>query len=126
MKSFQPASVPLSYQRLAVSTKKTTPFFSKPNHTGPTSLRPPLSSYAQIRSVGTMECMAIKNKDNQGSFCWLSVQQVCECLGVSTSTFYKWRASRKGPRTKRLPNGELRVRQDWLNDFMDDLPEEVA
>jgi hypothetical protein len=24
-----------------------------------------------------------------------------------------------------LPNGELRVREDWFNDFMNDLPEGV-
>jgi predicted DNA-binding transcriptional regulator AlpA len=76
--------------------------------------------------ASTIKSMTNKKKENMGSYCWLSVQQVSAQLGISTSTFYKWRASQKGPRAKRLPNGDLRIREDWLNDFMSELPEEVA
>jgi predicted DNA-binding transcriptional regulator AlpA len=48
----------------------------------------------------------------------LTVEQVCEDLGVARSTFYDWRAKRKGPPCLKLPNGALRVRHSdyerWL------------
>ena len=48
----------------------------------------------------------------------LTVEQVCEDLGVARSTFYDWRAKRKGPPCVKLPNGALRIRRTdyerWL------------
>jgi len=48
----------------------------------------------------------------------LTVDEVCADLGVARSTFYDWRAKRKGPPCFRLPNGDLRIRrsdyEDWL------------
>ena len=126
MKSFQPASVPLSYQRFAFFTRNQAPSTTCPKHTGQQSLSVFLGLNAQKLPASTMKSMTNKKKDNMGTYCWFSVQQVSDQLGISTSTFYKWRASQKGPRAKRLPNGELRVREDWLNDFMSELPEEVA
>ncbi|MFD8527217.1 helix-turn-helix transcriptional regulator [Streptosporangium canum] len=39
----------------------------------------------------------------------LTVDDICEDLGISRSTFYEWRQKNRGPRCMRLPNGDLRV-----------------
>ncbi|MFC5382159.1 helix-turn-helix transcriptional regulator [Aquipuribacter nitratireducens] len=48
----------------------------------------------------------------------LSVAEVCAELGVSRSTYYDWRAKGRGPRSLKLPNGEIRIRrhdfEQWL------------
>jgi len=54
---------------------------------------------------------------------WLSVKEVCEFLGISKSTFYKWRQIGCAPESRRLPNGDLRIREDWLGVFLAGLPE---
>jgi predicted DNA-binding transcriptional regulator AlpA len=54
----------------------------------------------------------------------LTVRQVLEELGgISRRTFYRWRELRTAPRCIRLPNGELRVRRDVLNAWLEDLGE---
>jgi len=51
----------------------------------------------------------------------LTVRQVLEELGgISRRTFYRWRELRTAPRCIRLPNGQLRVRRDVLNAWLDD------
>jgi len=54
---------------------------------------------------------------------WLSVAEVCQFLGISKSTFYKWRQIGEAPESRRLPNGDLRIREDWLVEFLMALPE---
>jgi len=48
----------------------------------------------------------------------LTVAYICEDLGIARSTFDDWRAKGKGPRCMKLPNGQIRVRRDvyelWL------------
>jgi len=39
----------------------------------------------------------------------LTVEEICEDLGVSRRTFYEWRAKGTAPKCMKLPNGELRV-----------------
>jgi predicted DNA-binding transcriptional regulator AlpA len=57
----------------------------------------------------------------------LTVRQVLDELGgISRRTFYRWRELRIAPRCIRLPNGELRVRRDVLNDWLDKRPEGAA
>ncbi|CAB4917354.1 unannotated protein [freshwater metagenome] len=127
MESFQPTFVPLPYQRLAISLRNYAPLETAPKHTAQKPLTCLKNSYALLWLPRTIKS-TMENKRNikeNRTYNWFSVQQVCEYLGISTSTFYKWRASQKGPRAKRLPNGELRVREDWFNDFMNDLPEGV-
>ena len=46
--------------------------------------------------------------------------------GVSRRTFYRWRELRIAPRCIRLPNGELRVRRDALEDWLKDRAEGAA
>lgn len=45
---------------------------------------------------------------------WLTVEQFCTELEISRSTFYEWRAKRRGPRCVKLPNGAIRIN---LNDY---------
>lgn len=54
---------------------------------------------------------------------WLSVEQVCDTLGVSRSTWDKWVSKGCAPRAKRLPNGSLRVFHRWLDEWLEALPE---
>ncbi|MFD5443632.1 MULTISPECIES: helix-turn-helix transcriptional regulator [Streptomyces] len=53
----------------------------------------------------------------------LTVDEVCDELGVARSTFYDWRQKGRGPRCIRLPNGSLRIRrsdfENWLIDCED-------
>jgi hypothetical protein len=57
----------------------------------------------------------------------LTVRQVLDELGgISRRTFYRWRELRIAPPCIRLPNGELRVRRDVLNDWLEDRAEGVA
>nr|WP_305786189.1 excisionase [Actinoplanes lichenis] len=44
----------------------------------------------------------------------LTVPEVLAELSVSRSTWFYWRQISKGPRTIKLPNGELRVRRSAL------------
>lgn len=48
----------------------------------------------------------------------LSIAEVCDELGVSRATFYRWRAHRKGPESLRLPNGTVRIRRSALEQFL--------
>ncbi|WP_367135865.1 helix-turn-helix transcriptional regulator [Saccharothrix sp. HUAS TT1] len=51
----------------------------------------------------------------------LTVADVCADLEISRSTFYDWRAKKRGPKCIRLPNGELRIRvadyERWLEEL---------
>jgi len=128
MKSFQPSSVPLPYQRLAFSMRESNPFSTVANHSGSASPRYFKNPYDKNSFFGTFigKMTTKETKQDRQYYGWLSVQEVCLKLGISSSTFYKWRASQKAPRAKILPNGDLRIREDWFNDFMNELPEEVA
>ncbi|MFF5229986.1 helix-turn-helix transcriptional regulator [Dactylosporangium sp. NPDC000521] len=53
----------------------------------------------------------------------LTIPEVIAELRVSRSTFYHWRATGKGPRCVRLPNGEVRVRHADLDKWLDGLEE---
>jgi predicted DNA-binding transcriptional regulator AlpA len=53
----------------------------------------------------------------------LSILDLCEELGISRSTFYEWRAKRKAPPCLRLPNGDIRIRRDDYETWLDSLEE---
>jgi predicted DNA-binding transcriptional regulator AlpA len=57
---------------------------------------------------------------------WLNIRQIAEDLGVSTSTAYKWsaRGAPFFPRCIRLRNGDIRVRKDWYESWLDSLEEQ--
>jgi predicted DNA-binding transcriptional regulator AlpA len=53
----------------------------------------------------------------------LTIPQVCAELGdgerpLSRATFYRWRATGKGPKSLKLPNGQVRVRRSALEKFL--------
>lgn len=56
----------------------------------------------------------------------LTIQQVCDELSLSRSTFYYWRQLGKGPRCLRLPNGSVRIRRTDLDTWLADLEESPA
>ena len=50
---------------------------------------------------------------------YLSIADLCDELGITRDTFYKWRAKGAAPSCTKLPNGALRILRDdlenWLN-----------
>ena len=48
----------------------------------------------------------------------LDVPDVCSELGVPRSTLYAWWGRGRGPRRIALPNRTVRVRREWLDDFV--------
>jgi predicted DNA-binding transcriptional regulator AlpA len=48
----------------------------------------------------------------------LTIAEVCAELKISRSTFYDWRAKRRGPRCITLPNGSLRIRRRDLDRWL--------
>ncbi|WP_158842917.1 helix-turn-helix transcriptional regulator [Saccharothrix deserti] len=53
----------------------------------------------------------------------LTIAEVCAELKISRSTFYEWKAKGKAPRSRKLPNGEIRVSRTALNDWLESLEE---
>ncbi|MEU5961642.1 helix-turn-helix domain-containing protein [Micromonospora parva] len=56
----------------------------------------------------------------------LTIADVCDDLGISRSTFYDWRAKRKGPPARKLPNGEIRIERRDYESWLESLYEEAA
>jgi excisionase family DNA binding protein len=54
---------------------------------------------------------------------WMTLEEVCEEIGVSRSTLDKWRVKGKGPTWRKLPSGRLRIRRQDLDAWLDALPE---
>ena len=54
---------------------------------------------------------------------WWSIQDIAADLGVSINTAYKWssRGQPDFPRTVRLRNGAVRVRDDWYEEWLNRL-----
>lgn len=54
---------------------------------------------------------------------WLTLRDFCEELRVPVSTAYKWCAagsdSGRFPRFCRLPNGSIRIRREWLDQWLE-------
>lgn len=53
----------------------------------------------------------------------MTIAEVIEELKVAPSTFYRWRQRGKGPRSIKLPNGDVRIRRSeyerWLAELED-------
>jgi len=73
-----------------------------------------------VLSRSPFEGMTTTKTQNSDVNDWLTPTEVCERLSISYDTWAKWRQRGVAPRTTRLPNGQLRTRTDWLEDFMDD------
>ncbi len=56
---------------------------------------------------------------------WMSIDDLCTELGIAPSTAYKWSSagsvSGRFPRYRRLPNGSIRIRRDWFEEWLDGL-----
>jgi excisionase family DNA binding protein len=52
---------------------------------------------------------------------WLTVDEVCRIIKIGRRTFERYLSCGTGPRIKRLGgNGSIRIRRDWLDEWMDD------
>ncbi len=51
---------------------------------------------------------------------WLTVDEVCTELRIARSTWEKWRQKDAGPKVVKLPNGQLRIRRDWLDAWINE------
>jgi hypothetical protein len=57
---------------------------------------------------------------------WLSVQDILDDLGIPRRTWQRWRELGRAPKCKRLPSGELRIRRDVYDTWLDSLEEDAA
>jgi predicted DNA-binding transcriptional regulator AlpA len=80
--------------------------------------------HGALRGHGEPGAVARRGSGNQKV--WLSLEDFCEELELPRSTAYKWcaagPASGKFPRCRKLPNGRVRIRRDWLEAWVDGLP----
>ena len=119
MKTFKNYFVPSLYQK-----------YIEPGLPVTALVEPMLFNMNLIAEIGggrTISAMPSNKSNNTADWTenkWYSVIQVCEFLGINRSTFYKWRALSLAPQVVRLPNGDLRVREDWLANFLSGLPSE--
>jgi excisionase family DNA binding protein len=79
---------------------------------------PPLHSSGAVR-VPIHRASSSQKEVRQ--MAWLTVVEVCERLQISRNTWDKWRSDGRGPRCKKLPNGQLRIRADWLDQWLEEL-----
>jgi predicted DNA-binding transcriptional regulator AlpA len=49
----------------------------------------------------------------------LTIADLCSELGIARSTFDDWRAKGRAPRCIKLPNGQIRVRLDEYERWLD-------
>ncbi|WP_018683660.1 helix-turn-helix transcriptional regulator [Actinokineospora enzanensis] len=55
-----------------------------------------------------------------------SIDEVCAALKIRRSTFYEWRAKKRAPRCRRLPNGRICILvadyESWFESLDDGEP----
>ncbi len=56
----------------------------------------------------------------------LTINQVCDELGIARSTFYYWRQLGKAPRCLKLPNRQVRIRRGDLDTWLDGFDEGIS
>lgn len=57
---------------------------------------------------------------------FVTIPELCADLEITRSTFYDWRAKRKAPRCRKLPNGEIRIDRDVYEAWLATLEETEA
>nr|BFE48358.1 hypothetical protein GCM10017745_17850 [Saccharothrix mutabilis subsp. capreolus] len=55
---------------------------------------------------------------------WMTVDEFCRAMGIARSTFNDWKAKKRAPRVRKLPNGKLRIDRSDIQAWYDAL--EVA
>jgi predicted DNA-binding transcriptional regulator AlpA len=70
--------------------------------------------------------VATRTVERQGQrYEWMSLADFCEELGVAPNTAYKWSSSGPNsgrfPRFRKLPNGSIRIRRDWFEEWVESL-----
>lgn len=65
-------------------------------------------------------------RPGNGSTALLSIPEVIAEIGVPRSTFYRWRQLGVGPKSIKLPNGQVRIRRGALDDWLSSLEGDVA
>ena len=53
----------------------------------------------------------------------LTVDDICEDLGITRRTFYEWRAKGTAPKCRKLPNNELRIDRAEYERWLDERAE---
>jgi predicted DNA-binding transcriptional regulator AlpA len=48
----------------------------------------------------------------------MCISEVITEIGVARATFYRWRQLRIGPRSIKLPNGQVRIRRSALDEWL--------
>jgi predicted DNA-binding transcriptional regulator AlpA len=63
----------------------------------------------------------LPDPESAGAGRWMTIRQIAADLAVSPSTVYKWSARGEPwfPRAIRLQNGDVRVRRDWYESWLD-------
>ncbi len=69
------------------------------------------------------ECSQDQKKANRKPSPWLTIDQICEELGVVRATYDRWRANGQAAPAKRLPGGQIRTRVEDLQAWLDNLPD---
>jgi len=57
---------------------------------------------------------------------WLKLKEVLEQIAVSRSTFDMWRAAGHAPPTYVLPSGQLRYKQDEVDEWLESRAEQFG
>jgi hypothetical protein len=55
---------------------------------------------------------------------WLTIPDVLAELGTDRGSFDHWRRRGVGPQMKRLPNRTWRIRGDWFDEWVANLPDD--
>ncbi|AZQ73555.1 DNA-binding protein [Streptomyces luteoverticillatus] len=53
----------------------------------------------------------------------LTIDEVIAEIRVPRSTFYRWRQLKKGPKSCKLPNGQIRIKRSELNRWWAEMEE---
>jgi predicted DNA-binding transcriptional regulator AlpA len=61
----------------------------------------------------------LRSTSSKAATALMTIAEVCDELKVARSTFSEWRATNRGPRCKKLPNGSVRIRRVDLESWLD-------
>jgi predicted DNA-binding transcriptional regulator AlpA len=61
---------------------------------------------------------ASSSRRHGGASPLLTISEVIAELRIPRATFYRWRQLRKGPRSIKLPNGDVRIRRSELERWL--------